>query len=157
MHSLERKGAKVLCSVTTRAPRKGEIDGVDYHFVSVEEFDKGDFIERVTYAGNHYGTPKSLFDNAIASGGVSVIAMNIDGAKLIKALYGDNVVLVLLTMPLEVRRGLLERRDGLEKARERLAKEDAEPHPSDAPFDFILPNNGRQWDKIERVLESALF
>src|SRR5262249_59416674 len=53
-------GLELSVSATTRPPRVGECDGVDYHFLSREEFDRrvaaGEFLEHADYAGNHYGT-----------------------------------------------------------------------------------------------------
>ena len=124
-----RDKASILCSYTTRPPRRGEVNGEDYCFVSQAEIDSLDLLERVVYAGNTYGTPRVIFDNAVAADAdfVALIAMNVDGARLIKKEYGDDVVLFLLTMPFDVRRALLERRDGVEAAARRLANEDPEP------------------------------
>ena len=150
-------GVPILCSYTTRAPRDGEIDGDDYRFVTREEMDSLELLERVEYANNVYGTPKALFDNALATTPVSVIAMNIDGAKLLKSVYGDNVMLILLTMPFDVRKKLLEKRDGVESAKKRLANEDPAPKSSDADFELVLPNNGHQWKQIRAIVEEAIF
>jgi guanylate kinase len=61
---LERvPGLQLAVSATTRRPREGEVNGVDYHFLSEEDFDRrvaaGEFVEHAEYAGNRYGTLKS--------------------------------------------------------------------------------------------------
>ena len=61
---LERQqGLELAVSATTRRPREGEVNGVDYHFLSEEDFDRrvaaGEFVEHAEYAGNRYGTLKS--------------------------------------------------------------------------------------------------
>ena len=59
-------------SATTRAPRPGERDGLDYHFMSDEEFDRrvaaGDFVEHADYAGRRYGTLRSELENRVRAG-----------------------------------------------------------------------------------------
>lgn len=159
IHALaEKYGANVLCSYTTRRPRPGEVDGQDYHFLSsVDEVDKIDWLELVKFSGNFYGTTRKMFADAFARPGVSMIAVNIDGARLLKKEFGDKVSLILLTMPEDVRRNLLERRDGVEAAAKRLATEDPPPKPSDADWDFVLPNNGHQWGEIQGIIEAAYF
>ncbi len=158
MHTLSQEhNAPVLCSYTTRSPRPGEKDGKDYCFVSRAEMDGLELFERIEYAGNVYGTPKAMFDKALAENKVSLIAMNIDGANKLKNAYGESVSLVLLTMPQDVRRGLLERRDGAEAAAKRLATEDAPARSSDADFDMVLPNNGSQWKQIHDFVEAIYF
>ena len=63
---------KISVSYTTRAPRKGEKDGVDYHFVDPKTFrrmrERGEFLESAEVHGNHYGTAKRVILDAVASG-----------------------------------------------------------------------------------------
>ena len=59
-------------SATTRAPRPGETDGIHYHFLSMEQFERwiaeDQFLEHAAYVGNRYGTPKRFVDEAMAQG-----------------------------------------------------------------------------------------
>jgi len=88
-------------STTTRAARPGEIEGVHYHFVSRDSFEKmaaaGDFLETREYAGNLYGTPKAFVEEALRSGRDLVMKPEVNGALRIKQLYPE-AVLVFLTV-----------------------------------------------------------
>ena len=71
-------------SATTRAMRKGEIDGVHYHFIDVEKFqemiNEDAFLEYAEYVGNFYGTPKKYVDEAMAAGKDVILDIEIQGA-----------------------------------------------------------------------------
>ena len=76
-------------SGTTRAPRPGEADGVNYHFMSAEQFDDlvrtGGFLEWAEYAGNRYGTPlQPLLDHA-AAGQPVLLEIELQGARQVRA------------------------------------------------------------------------
>lgn len=75
-------------SATTRPPRTGEEDGVDYHFLTREEFDRrvdaGEFLEHAAYSGNQYGTLRSEVDRRIESGHPVVLEIEIQGAEQIR-------------------------------------------------------------------------
>lgn len=75
-------------SATTREPRDGETDGVDYHFLSPEEFDRrvaaGEFLEHAAYSGNQYGTLRSEVDRRIERGHPVVLEIEIQGAEQIR-------------------------------------------------------------------------
>ena len=75
-------------SATTRAPREGEVDGEDYHFLTPEEFDRrvdaGDFVEHAAYSGNQYGTLRSELERHAAAGGV-VLEIELQGARQVRA------------------------------------------------------------------------
>ncbi len=72
-------------SVTTRRPRAGETDGVDYHFLSDPEFDHrveaGDFVEHASYSGRRYGTLRSELEQRTRSGVPVVLEIEIQGAR----------------------------------------------------------------------------
>lgn len=75
-------------SATTRAPRAGEVDGVDYHFLDPVEFDRrvgaGDFLEHATYSRNRYGTLRSEVDERVARGAPVVLEIEVQGARQIR-------------------------------------------------------------------------
>jgi guanylate kinase len=85
-------------SCTTRAPRPGEIDGVDYHFLSVEEFEsriqKGDFIEHARVHGNYYGTLRQTVLSHLDAGVDVMIDIDVQGARQIRE-DGETIRLAL--------------------------------------------------------------
>ncbi len=78
-------GLELSVSATTRAPRPGEVDGRDYHFLSREEFDRrlesGEFLEHATYAGNRYGTLRSELER---TGRGIVLEIDLQGARQVR-------------------------------------------------------------------------
>jgi len=77
-------------SCTTRSPREGERDGVDYSFLSVGEFERrvarGDFLEHAVVHGNHYGTPRRHIEEAFAAGRDVLMDIDVQGAAQIRDL-----------------------------------------------------------------------
>jgi guanylate kinase len=75
-------------SATTRAPREGEHDGVDYHFLTREEFDRrvaaGDFVEHADYAGRSYGTLRSELEERVRAGVPVVLEIEVQGARQVR-------------------------------------------------------------------------
>lgn len=85
----ERHGGLGLSvSATTRAPRPGEVDGVSYHFLTPDEFERkvaaGEFVEHADYSGNRYGTLRSELERPREGGGV-VLEIELQGARQIRA------------------------------------------------------------------------
>jgi len=76
-------------SVTTRAPRPGETDGVEYHFVGQAEFDAmvaaDELLEHAVYAGNSYGTPRAPVLERLAAGIPALLEIELQGARQVKA------------------------------------------------------------------------
>lgn len=90
-----------VITYTSKKPRINEVNGIDYHFVSIEDFNKkaqeGFFIEWSTAYGTFYGSPKAIIDEVKA--GKSFIAiLDLDGAKAVKALF-EPAVLIWLAPP----------------------------------------------------------
>jgi len=75
-------------SATTRAPRAGERDGVDYHFLSDEQFERhvqdGDFIEYADYAGRRYGTLRQELQSRLRAGGPGGLEIEVQGARQVR-------------------------------------------------------------------------
>ncbi|WP_309114832.1 guanylate kinase [Saccharothrix sp.] len=89
-------------SVTTRKPRPGEVDGVHYRFVDRAEFDEmvqnGELLEHAEFAGNCYGTPRAPVVAALASGRPSLLEIELQGARQVRAAMPE-AQLVMLAPP----------------------------------------------------------
>lgn len=92
-------------SATTRKPRIGEIDGVNYHFIEEEEFEtmieKDEFLEHAYVHTNHYGTPKDLVMDHIDKGEIVLLEIDVQGALQVKENYSEAVFIFLLPPTME--------------------------------------------------------
>lgn len=91
-------------SMTTRTPRKREIKGVDYFFVSPEEFarniEAGNFLEWAEFVGNRYGTPRDYVERLRNEGKNVILEIEVEGAKqVLKQFQGDELVSIFLIPP----------------------------------------------------------
>lgn len=145
-------------SATSRPPRGQEQDGVDYYFLSAEEFrrhiEADDFLEyEEVYEGRFYGTLKSQVEEKLAAGKNVVFDVDVKGGINIKEYYGEAALSVFIQPPsVEVLRERLIGRntDEMGQIEQRLAK--AEYEMSFAPqFDRILVNDNLEVAKQEAV------
>lgn len=101
-------------SATTRAPREGEVDGRDYHFLSDEEFDRRiaeeDFLEFATYSGHRYGTLRSEVRERLAAGRSVVLEIEVQGARQVRAAMRESVQVFIAPQDPAVLRERLEGR-----------------------------------------------
>lgn len=135
----------VSVSATTRAPRVGEIDGVDYFFRSEEEFKeqiaRGEFLEWAHFADNYYGTPKDAVVAQIGAGKSVLLEIEISGARQVRS-ASEEAYLVFLAPPsiAELERRLLGRgTESPERAAQRLELAQEEMAQSHW-FDEVLVN-----------------
>lgn len=103
---LEKKDDLFLSvSATTREPRAGEVHGVNYYFLSKEEFlnkvDEGDFLEWAEVYGNYYGTPKSKVEEMLNEGKNVILEIDIQGALKVKENCEDGVFIFILPPSME--------------------------------------------------------
>jgi guanylate kinase len=84
---------EISVSATTRQPRPGEQPGVDYHFLTPEQFEErvrsGDFLEHATYAGNRYGTLRSELEHRLGAGTPLVLELELQGARQVRSAMPD--------------------------------------------------------------------
>jgi guanylate kinase len=133
-------------SVTTRAPRPGEIDGKDYHFISQRDFaklrDTGDLLEYAEVFGNFYGTPKKPVVDALQAGRDVLFDIDWQGTQqLAQAMEGDLVRIFILPPTAEELRERLIRRaqDSSSTVAKRMAK--AADEISHWPeYDYVIVN-----------------
>jgi guanylate kinase len=92
----------ISISATTRKMRTGEVDGVDYHFVSDEKFDKmvmqDEFLEWANFAGAKYGTPKNAVDEALLAGKNVILEIELNGARQVRK-NSKSAILVFIEPP----------------------------------------------------------
>jgi guanylate kinase len=128
-------------SATTRPPREGEVDGRDYHFLTLEEFDRRieteDFLEFATYSGNRYGTLRSEVRRRLDAGRSVLLEIEVQGARQVRAAMRESVqVFIAPPTPAVLRERLLKRGTDaaeaidarLEVAEGELAAQDEFPH-----------------------------
>jgi guanylate kinase len=105
------QGLELSVSATTRSPRSGERDGVDYHFLSREEFDRrveaGDFVEHADYAGRSYGTLRSELEERRRAGTPVVLEIEVQGARQVRAAMPEAVQVFIAPPSLEALRARL--------------------------------------------------
>ena len=144
-------------STTTREPREGEIEGVDYYFVTKEEFEegiaRGDFLEYATVHGNYYGTSLLPVKKALSEGKLVIFDIDVQGHRLVREAMGDIVVSAFITPPsLKVLQERLTSRgsDRMDIIQKRLenAKEEIEEIST---YDFVIIN-----DNLEEAKEAFI-
>lgn len=142
-------------SMTTRAPRPGEQEGVDYFFVSrecfEEEIGREGLIEHACYCGNYYGTPRAYVEEQLSAGKNVILEIEIQGALEIKRKFPES--LLIFVTPPNVKE-LLRRLEGRgtesgEAIASRLARAAEESEGVDA-YDYLVVN-----DKLEESAEAV--
>jgi len=147
-------------SVTTRAPRKEEIDGVHYHFVSKEKYfelkESGGLLEGAKVYGNYYGTPLDLVLDKIHNGTDIMFEIDIDGARQIKSKYPNAIWIFVIPPTLQILEERLRSRktnDDEDIAR-RLSSTKSEIAFSHM-FDYFVINKELQ-DSVKKI-ESIIY
>jgi len=134
-------------STTTRSPREGEKNGVDYHFVTRDIFEEGikagDFLEYATVHGNYYGTSLKPVKEALAQGKLVIFDIDVQGHRLVRAKMGDYVTSAFITPPtlLELEKRLYARcTDDKSVIEQRIENAKVEIEAVDE-FDFVIIND----------------
>jgi guanylate kinase len=142
-------------SATTRAPRPGERDGVDYHFLTREDFDRRvaaqEFVEHADYAGRSYGTLRSELDDRLRAGVPVVLEIEVQGARQVRAAMPEAVQVFIAPPSLDALRARLIGR-GTDSAQEverrlRVAEQELAAQPE---FGHVVVND-RLEDALERL------
>ncbi len=144
-------------SATTRAPRPGEQDGIDYHFLSREEFDRRvaqqEFVEHADYAGRRYGTLRSELEDRVREGVPVVLEIEVQGARQVRAAMPEAVQVFIAPPSLAALRTRLVGRgtddpDEVER-RLRVAEEELAAQPE---FAHVVVND-RLDDALDRLVD----
>lgn len=142
-------------SATTRAPRPGEQDGVDYHFLTREEFDRkvreGEFVEHADYAGRSYGTLRSELEERVRAGAPVVLEIEVQGARQVRASVPDAVQVFIAPPTLqELRTRLIGRGTDDPEGVERRLRVAAEELMAQPEFAHVVVNDRLQ-DALEQL------
>jgi guanylate kinase len=150
-------------SATTRAPRLGERNGVDYHFLTPDDFEArvvaGDFVEHAAYSGNRYGTLRSELERHLAGGVPVVLEIEVQGARQIRQAMPDAVAVFIAPPSDEALRARLVGRgtDPPEQVDERMrtAQVELTARPE---FAYVIVNDRleRATDELVAIVRSAL-
>ena len=144
-------------SATTRPPRAGEEDGVDYYFLSPQEFQRRvraeEFVEHADYAGRSYGTLRSELERRMQHGAAVVLEIEVEGARQVRRSVPDAVQVFIAPPSLDALRTRLIGRgtDGSEEVERRLrvAEHELQAQPE---FEHVVTND-RLEDALERLTE----
>ncbi|MFA6988600.1 MAG: guanylate kinase [Candidatus Gastranaerophilaceae bacterium] len=151
---------KLSISATTRKPRKGEIDGVHYFFISKEKFlekiGKEEFIEWAEFSGNYYGTYFKTVEDSLNSGRDIILEIEVQGAKQIKEkLSQSKLIFILPPSKEELKNRLIGRNSETEEAiKNRLAQVEREYKEAEK-FDFKVVNDNLETALV--ALEELIF
>ncbi len=150
-------------SATTRPPRPGERDGVDYHFLDDEAFDHlvatDALLEWADFGGHRYGTPRATVEARLAEGRTVLLEIEVQGARQIRARFADAVLVFLAPPSEDALRERLEARgsDQAERIAERLELGRAELASAD-DFDHVVVNDDVEAaaSRIASILEAPV-
>lgn len=139
-------GLEFSVSVTTRAPREGEVDGRDYHFIDMPRFREmvaaGELLEYAEVYGRAYGTPRAPVDAALAEGRSIVLDIDTQGAALVRSSHPEAVSLFILPPHPEAIRERLQAR-GTDSAEviERRVREAHSQLRACGLYDYLVMND----------------
>ncbi len=158
LHELFKIGENISYSVsaTTREPREGEKNGVDYYFLSREEFrrgiDLGAMLEYTEYCGNYYGTPKKAVEDMLDRGTDVILKIEVEGGGNIKKMFPESTLIFILPPSFEELERRLRTRgtESEEKIRERTQQAVKEIARANE-YDYIVVN-----DEIDKAARAVL-
>jgi guanylate kinase len=153
-------GLELSISVTTRAKRRGEVNGRHYHFIDAKKFARlaraGDLLEHAEVFGNRYGTPRKPVEQALKAGRDVLFDIDWQGTQQLRERARDDLVSVFLLPPSipELERRLHSRaQDDDKEIRARMAKAAGEMSHW-AEYDYVVINRdiGRAFEEVRAIL-----
>jgi guanylate kinase len=150
-----------VVTCTTRAPRNGEVDGVNYHFMTRDEFlakraDRG-FLEANEVHGNWYGSPRDPVRDALVAGRDVILKIDVQGAQVVKEQVSEALLIFIIPPSLEtlferLKSRATETADELEKRQADAAIELARQDD----YDYIVPNETGQVERTAEMIEATI-
>jgi len=147
-------------SVTTRAPRPGEVHGHNYFFVSRGEFERmvaqGELLEWAEFAGNYYGTPRAAVEEQIAQNNWVILEIELEGARQIRHTYpGATLIFILPPSLEELEHRIRGRGQDSDAAISRRLLRAREEVNAASEFDIQIVND--DFDQALEAIEQALY
>ena len=160
----EFKNIHYSVSATTRAPREGEANGVNYYFITREEFEKeienGGMFEYAEFCGNYYGTPKAKVVEKLDSGIDVILEIETVGAMKVKKAYPDAVLIFILPPNIDtLRKRLVGRGTEALDVIERRVGEAASEIEKSYNYDYVLVNDNLMdaIEGLETIMKSCKY
>jgi len=149
-----------LPSYTSRTMREGEEEGVQYHFISKEQFEdkirQGDFYEFDLHHGNYYGTSRELLNAKLEQGKVIIKDIEVNGTESLVKLLGNDTRIVTIFLKVEkeeLKRRLIERGDDIPDIEIRLSRLDYEESKINL-YDYVLKND--EFEKAVQIIMAII-
>ena len=149
-----------IVTYTTRQPRPGEVDGLDYRFISKDEFEakirENYFLEYANVYGNYYGTPRRDIEDVLSSGKDALLVIDVQGAFKVKKLLPEAVSIFLLPPSLEELRRRIEGRGYVDKNVDKRLQTARGEIPCAKYFDYIVINDflNNAVEKVKSIILS---
>ncbi|MBR6735888.1 MAG: guanylate kinase [Oscillospiraceae bacterium] len=159
---LDEGAVTLSVSATTRAPRPGETDGVEYHFVTKEEFEQmienSEMLEYANYSGNYYGTPRKFVEQQLDSGKNVILEIEVQGAMQVHNIVPEAVMIFVVPPSLRDLRDRLEGRgtETPEVIEKRLAAAAGEIGLAEE-YDFVIVNDelSKAKEQLAAIIKSG--
>jgi guanylate kinase len=156
-------GIELSVSATTRAPRQGEADGIDYHFLSPGEFERraaaGEFLEHARYSGHRYGTLRSEVEQRIENGHPVVLEIEVQGARQVRDSMPEAIQVFIAPPEVASLRRRLESRGTDDRtaieARLRVAEEELEAR-GEFPYEVVNDDLDAAARELEAIVRGEL-
>ena len=158
---LEDENIAYSVSATTRSPRPGEVDGVNYHYITKDEFkeliDNGDVLEYAEYTGNYYGTPRKFVEQKLNDGKSVVLEIETCGAMQIKKKMPEAVLIFICPPSIEELESRLRGR-GTETEDVILRRLETARHELTLipEYDYAVINENGEWEKAARTVKDIV-
>ncbi|MEG8946854.1 guanylate kinase [Rosettibacter firmus] len=154
---------KFSVSATTRKKRANEIDGVDYYFISEEEFkrkiDNNEFVEWEKFYDHYYGTLKKTIDENLANGFTTIFEVDVKGALNIKKVYPDAVLIFIAPPSIDELKERLKKRNTEtdEELKKRIDRAEMELSYKNN-FDYVVENINldEAKEKVKKIIEKEI-
>ena len=155
------KGSHFVVTATTRPPRPGERDGVDYIFQTTDRFrrmiEADELLEWAEVYGNFYGIPKAPVVDALSQGRDAVVRTDVQGAATIKNLLPDSLIIFLAPPDEEeLSRRLASRKTESPEALSLRSETAAQEMRQSASFDYVVVNQRGQLDAAVQEIEAIV-